>query len=743
MRGPLLVLLIALSLGGGTAVSQADGPPTNNDERPKIGLALSGGGARGAAHIGVLKVLEEYRVPIDYIAGTSMGAIIGGLYASGMTADELESAITQIDWADVFTDYIPRKERTFRRKRDDDYYLVKSKPGISGFKLKFPPGVLDAWKIDLLLKRYTLPAVTIRDFEQLTHPYNAIAADLVTGEAVILDYGDLALAMRASMSIPVAFAPREIDGVLLVDGGISQNLPVNAVRRMGADIVIAVDIGSPLQEREQLESVLSVTNQLITIMTRRNTDRQISTLTDNDIFIKPDLGDIKTASFERAGEAVPAGVAAAKIVGNLLEKLSIPEKDYRAYTSKRKGEPAPPVIDEVRIVNQSRLSDGVIAAYINVATGEPLDVDRLERDLYRLYGLQLFELVYYDITDEAGRTVLTVTARERSWGPNYLQFGFLIFEDYEGPNFNISVAYTRTAINRLNGEWRTNLQLGQEPALFTEIYQPLDHSLRYFLHARALVGEWAWNVFDSEGNKLSELGVFGYGGELSGGRELGTWGQLRAGLIRSAGTINVQVGDPNIPDRDYSTGEAYLQLWVDELDNIAFPRFGWALRTRVTAGLEALGSDAEFEQGLVEGWYPHTWGRYTALAGGRFYSTRDSDAPVQSLFRLGGFSRLSGYEYNELVGQHSALLYGMLFRRMGSSSLIPVYAGLTAEYGKVFPDKSEIRFDNMIAAGSVYLGLDTIIGPIYLAYGFAEAGRRNFYLFLGQPPRYRQVGFLN
>jgi len=735
--------LIALSLGGGTAASQADSPPANNDNRPKIGLALSGGGARGAAHIGVLKVLEEHRVPIDYIAGTSMGAIIGGLYATGMTADELESQITHIDWADIFTDYIPRKERTFRRKRDDDYYLVKSKPGISGFKLKFPPGVLDAWKIDLLLKRYTLPAVTIRDFEQLTHPYNAIAADLVTGEAVILDYGDLALAMRASMSIPVAFAPREIDGVLLVDGGITQNLPVNAVRRMGADIVIAVDIGSPLQEREQLESVLSVTNQLITIMTRRNTDRQIDTLTDSDVFIKPGLGDIKTASFERAGEAVPAGVAAAELVGDLLDKLSIPEKDYRAYTSKRKGEPAPPVIDEVRIVNQSRLSDGVVAAYIHVATGEPLDVDRLERDLYRLYGLQLFELVYYDITDEGGRTILTVTARERSWGPNYLQFGILVFEDYEGPNFNISIAYTRTAINRLNGEWRTNIQLGQEPALFTEVYQPLDHSLRYFLHARALIGEWAWNVFDSEGNKLSELGVFGYGGELSGGRELGTWGQLRAGLIRSAGTIKVQVGDPDIPDYDYNTGEAYLQLWVDELDNIAFPRSGGALRTRVTAGLEDLGSDADFEQGLVEGSYPRTWGRYTALAGGRFYTTRDSDAPVQSLFRLGGFTRLSGYEHNELVGQHSGLLYGMFFRRMGSSSLIPIYAGLTAEYGNVFPDKKEIRFDNMVAAGSVFLGLDTFVGPIYLAYGFAEAGRRNFYLFLGQPPRYRQVGFLN
>jgi NTE family protein len=741
-RWVLLLLCLALPpLSHDTA--RANGFPADNNKRPKIGLALSGGGARGAAHIGVLKVLEEHRVPVDYIAGTSMGAIVGGLYASGMSVDELESLITHVDWAETFTDFIPRKDRLFRRKRDDDYYLVKNKPGISGFKLKFPPGVLDGWKIDLLLKRYTLPVVTIRDFEQLSHPYNAIAANLETGEAVVLDYGDLALAIRASMSIPVAFAPRDIGGVLLVDGGISQNLPIDAVRRMGADVVIAVDISSPLREREQLQSVLSVTEQLTTLLTRRNTDRQISTLADNDIFIKPDLGDIKTASFDRAGDAVPAGVAAAETVSELLDELSMPEGDYRAYRSRRSRDPAPPVIDEVRIVNQSRVSEGVIAAYVDVAVGEPLDVDRLEKGLYRLYGLELFELVYYDITDEAGRTILTVTARERSWGPNYLQFGVLVFEDYEGPNFNIAVAYTRTAINRLNGEWRTNLQLGQEPTLFTEVYQPLDHHLRYFLHARALVGEWAWNVFDPEGNKLSELGVFGYGAELSGGRELGTWGQLRVGLIRAAGNIKVQVGDPEIPDQDFDTGEAYLQFWVDELDDTAFPRSGGSLRMRITAGLETLGSNVDYEQGTVEASYPRTWGRYTGLVGGRFATTRDSDAPVQSLFRLGGFTQLSGYEHQELLDQHSALLYGVFFRKMGKSSLIPIYAGFSAEYGNVFPDRNEIRFDNMISAGSVFLGLDTTIGPIYLAYGFAEAGRRNFYLFLGRPPRYRQAGFLD
>jgi NTE family protein len=735
---PVCVILATVCFG----FSPANGRSNDKSQRPKIGLALSGGGARGAAHIGVLKVLEERRVPVDYIAGTSMGAIVGGLYATGLSAAELDSLIGDIDWGDVFTDFIPRKERTFRRKRDDDHYLVKNKPGISGFKLKFPPGVLDGWKIDLLLKRYTLPVVTVRDFAELAHPFNAIAANLETGEAVVLDYGDLALAMRASMSIPVAFAPRDIDGVMLVDGGISQNLPIEAVRRMGADVVIAVDISTPLQEREQLESVLDVTDQLVSIMTHRNSDEQISTLTDEDIYIKPDLGDIKTASFSRAEEAVPAGVAAAESAGRQLDRLSVPEQEYRRYQDRNRRNTSPPVVDEVRIVNQSRVSDDVIAAYVEVPVGEPLDVDRLERQLYRLYGLELFELVYYDITEVEGRTVLTITARGRSWGPNYLQFGVVAFEDYEGPNFNVSVAYTRTAINRLNGEWRTSLQLGREPALLTEVYQPLDHSLRYFLHARALIGEQAWNIFDTKGNKLSELGVFGYGIEFSGGRELGTWGRVRAGLIRATGSAKVQVGDPDVPEQDFDIGEAYAQFWVDELDNVAFPRSGGALRARLTAGLEGLGSDEDYEQGMIDATYPRTRGRYTGIVGGRFYATRDSDAPLQSQFRLGGFTQLSGYEHNELIGQQSALLYVMFFRRMGSESLIPMYAGITAEYGNIFQDKSEIRFDNMIAAGSAFFGLDTLIGPIYLAYGFAEGGRRNFYLFLGQPPQYRRVGFL-
>jgi NTE family protein len=732
--GILCALTVALAVLPTWANGSAD--------RPKIGLALSGGGARGAAHIGVLKVLEEYRIPIDYIAGTSMGAIVGGLYASGLSSHELESLISEVDWADTFVDRIPRKDRSFRRKRDDDLFLVKNKPGVAPGGFHFPPGILDGQKIDLLLKKCTLPVVTVRDFDDLAIPFRAVAADIVTGEPVVLDHGDLALAMRASMSIPVVFAPREIDGRLLVDGGVSSNLPVDVVRRMGADVVIAVDISTPLAEREQIQSLLAVTDQLMIILTRRNTDEQIASLTGRDVFIQPDLGDITTTSFDRAAEAIPAGVTAAETALDKLERLSLPVEEYQSHLDERvRRSTEPPVIDEIRIVNQSRLADGVIAARLSSKTGEPLDVARLERDLSQIYGLEIFELVYYDVTIESGRTVLTVTIREASWGPNYLQFGLAVFEDYEGPNFNIAVAFTRTPINRLGGEWRTAIRIGQEPGVFTELFQPIDHKLRKYVHLMALAGEQAENVFDHEGRKLTEWNVRRYGVNAALGHELGTWGDVRLGLIREAGTTSIQVGDPTLPDSSFDTGDAFVQFFVDEVDDVAFPRYGGTFRIRFTAGREALGSDVNFEQGFVQGSYAHTKRRYTGLVGGMYGTTRNSNAPLQNLFRLGGFTRLSGLEYNELRGQHAAFLYGTFFRRMWNSKLLPAYLGLSVEYGNVFERRSDIDFDSGIAAGSVFFGVDTFIGPIYLAWGFAEGGRSNYYLFLGQPPTHRLSGF--
>jgi NTE family protein len=718
-------LLLFMICGGRSVAEQ---PPA----RPRIGLALSGGGARGAAHVGVLKVLEEARIPIDYIAGTSMGSIVGGLYAAGIPADDLERLITNTDWNAAFSDFIPRTDRSFRRKRDDDLYLVKHKPGLSRDGLLFPPGLIDGQQIDLLLKRYSLHAAGVRDFDELAIPFRCVAADLATGEPVVLDRGDLALAMRASMSIPVAFAPREIDGCLFVDGGISCNLPIDVVRRMGADIVIAVDISTPLRARDDLRSVIAVTDQIMGIMTRRDSDRQIASLRAGDVLINPDLGDITTASFDRAVEAIPIGYEAATAALDALARLSVSPEEYRAHMARRSARSAPSVVDEIRIVNNSRVADGVIAARLRVETGKPLDVDRLEDDLDQIFGLELFESVYYDLNAESGRTVLTVTLRERSWGPNYLQSGVAIFEDYEGANFNLAGAYTRTAINRLNGEWRLGVQIGQEPGAFTDLYQPITKSLRPFVHVKAAVTDRADNVFDAEGHKTGELGPFIYGGEIAAGRELGTLAEIRAGVLREAGTISTLVGPPGTPDVDFDIGEAYLQLWADELDNLHFPHSGGELRVRLSAGLEELGSDVHYEQGIIDGSVAGSLGRLTGLLEGTLATTRESDAPYVRLYRLGGFTRLSGLEQDELIGQHAGIVSALAYYRLADLTALSVYAGVSLEYGNVFQTRDEIALASGRAAGSVFLGLDTPIGPIYAAYGAAENDRGNYYLFLGR-----------
>lgn len=736
-----LFLITCVSPLSITRPIEAAETPDENTRRPAIGLVLSGGGARGAAHVGVLKVLEQNRIPIDFIAGTSMGALVGGLYASGMSPGELEAVISAIDWADAFSDKITRVDRSFRRKRDDDFYLVKHRPGIKGTKLSFPPGILDGQKIDLLLKKYTLPVSTIRDFDQLPIPFRAVATDIETGETYVIGKGDLALALRASMSIPAFFAPREIDGQLLVDGGVSSNLPIDIVRQMGADLVIAVDIGTPLSERDEIESVLDITGQISNILTRRNADEQIASLAGTDIFIKPDLGDITTASFNRAHEAVPIGARAAESVLEDLVKLRVSEDEYAAYLAKRSRRAAAPIIDKIRIVNQSRLDDEVIASRVTIAAGEPLDVDRLDKILSQIYGLNVFESVYYDVTVESGRTVLTITAREASWGPNYLQFGAAVFENFEGPNFNLAAAYTRTAVNGWNGEWRTHLQIGQEPGAFTEFYQPLGRGLKNFIHLKASFVELADNSFDSDGKNLMELGIRRYGGGVAAGRELGTWGEIRAGVRREGGAVKIQVGDPSVPESHFDTGEGFCQVHVDELDNVNFPHSGFYTRARFSAGLEALGSDNEYEQQLYEGAVAHTRSHLTVLLLGCFSTTRDSDAPYQSMYRLGGFTRLSGLQQEERKGQHAGLASVVMYRQLADFSLMTVYAGFSAEYGNVVQRREEIKPQNGIAAGSLFMGLDTILGPVYIAFGHAEGGRRNFYFILGQTFGGRNAAF--
>ncbi len=572
---PLLAgLVLVLALAGDTIAKDGS---RKDAQRPRIGLALSGGGARGAAHVGVLRVLEELRIPVDYIAGTSMGSIIAGLYASGMTLDEIEHALITMDWEHIFDDDPPREELSFRRKRDDDLYLFKAKPGIRDGELKFPAGLIQGQKFDLALRELTLPVAAVKDFDRLTIPFRAVASDIGTGQEVVLASGDLAKAMRASMAVPGAFAPAQIDGRVLVDGGITNNLPVSVVRDMGADIVIAVDISTPLASPDQVHNVLEITAQLTSIMTRTNTEQQIASLTQRDILIVPDLSDITSADFTRAGDAIPAGAAAAEGARPQLARLSLSESAYQAHLAARilpSGDR--PIVHFVQIRNDSNLADQVLRERLHIREGEPLDRVQLEKDIGNIYGLELFETIDYRLIEEGGKTGVLVDARARSWGPDYLQFGLALSSDFGGDStYNFGVAYLKTAINELGGEVRLGVQLGQDPGIAADWYQPLDYDSRYFFEPKIGYGASTYTLYTQDGNdKIAEYRVEQARLELAAGRELGVFGEARLGYRRAAGDVDLNVGSPLLPEGSFDSGSVFGRLSVDRLDNSNFPSEG-------------------------------------------------------------------------------------------------------------------------------------------------------------------------
>jgi len=725
------VLLLACGIGPATAVA---GAGSGHVDRPKIGLALSGGGARGAAHVGVLRVLEQMRIPVDYIAGTSMGSIIAGLYASGLTPDEIENALETMDWDHIFDDRPPREDRSFRRKRDDDLYLIKAKPGYSDGELKLPSGLVQGQKFDLALSELTQRSALISDFDKLPIPFRAVATDIGTGKSVVLSHGDLAIAMRASMAVPGAFAATVIDGQTLVDGGITNNLPISVVREMGADIVIAVDISTPLMKPEEVRNVLKITEQLTSIMTRTNTEAQIATLGSRDVLIVPDLGDIGSADFTKALEAVEAGRVAAEAHRSALAGLSLNEGDFQRHIAARAHPSAEaPIVHFVRIDNRSQLADGVIRERLHVREGEPLDTQQLEHDIGNIYGMELFESVRYQIVEEDGKTGILVEARERSWGPNYLQFGLALTSELDGEDaYNIGVSYLKTGINPLAGELRFAAQFGSEPGVGVDWYQPLDFTSNYFVESQ--IGYWRPNyyVFDSDGDRLAQYRVSIAALELSAGRDFDVYGEARIGYRIGTGSVDREVGAPELPEGDFDSGSVFARLSVDRLDNVAFPEHGYSGSLEYALFREGLGNDSDLDQLKLALGYFETFGAHTVGLGGTFNTTVDGAAAVQDRFRMGGFFNLSGYSQDSISGQHSALLGTTYYRRFTGLKYLPWYVGGTLEFGNVWEDKSDISWESLIASGSVFLGADTPLGPFYIGYGHAEAGRQSIFMSFGK-----------
>ena len=708
--------------------------PALPEGRPRIGLVLGGGGARGIAHISVLRKLEEMHVPVDCIAGTSMGALVGAMYASGMSVDDIEKTVLGLDWQRLFDDSLDRPERSFRRKKDDD--LVISAPGVGiGRKgVKIAGGILGGERILLLFEKLVEPVATIEDFDRLPIPFRAVAADINDGEPVLIQGGDLALAMRASMSLPGLFPPVPIDGHVLVDGGIARNLPVDVAKQMGADVIIAVDVGTPLAQLDPSASALAITSQLTGLMTVGNTREQIATLAATDVLITPALGEtVTTGSFDKGLEALSIGRDAAQAAQPRFAALSLDEASYRQHVATRTGrDSTPPLVQFVRLDNNSRYRDDVILSRVQVPLDQPLDSSALEDAMHQVYGLGTLSQATYEVVEEDGRTGVVLHVSEKSQGPNYLEAGLSASSDMNGrSNFNVRVGVLRSPINDTGGEVRTMLQLGDEPRLLAEYYQPFGSRGRYFFGARAEYESRGINTFDDDGNRLSDYEARQLGINLTGGREFGNYGAALVGLRRYTGTTRVEVGDPSQPETNYDIGEVFLEGSLDRLDSAYLPRNGYSVRLRYTFSLDAFGADSEFEQADFDAISAWSFGKHSVLGGLRYHVTTSGIAPLQSLYRLGGFSRLVGYQPNELSGQNYGVLLGGYSYEIGKLLGQEAMAGVLLEYGNAWNRRADMSLSNSDLNGSVYVGFDSWLGPILFGAGAREGGERNLFLEVG------------
>ena len=707
---------------------------------PVTCLVLSGGSARGAAHIGVLEALEELRIPVDCVVGTSMGAVVGGLYASGMSPARIREVVLSADWDDLFTDRPARESIPFRRKQFDNLPLFEFEFGLGRNGLTLPTGLIAGQKLDFLLSALTLHTADVVLFDELSIPYRAVATDLATGRMVVLDHGDLATAMRASMSVPGAFSPAVIDGADLVDGGIARNLPVDVARDWGAVRVIAVDISNPVRPQDKDISALGVVSRTMNMLMEQNMEASRRSIGPGDILIRPDLGDIGPGDFSRVAEAADRGREAVLALREELAPYVDPGdrfadfEDHRLLFTAHRGRQY--VLSGVEVEGLDRVDPSRVLSRVKIRTGEPLDINILGRDLARVYEMGDFERVGFDLVPDSEGHRLKIQATEKSWGPNFLRFGLELEADFRGAGeFAALAELTRVGVNRLGGEWRTLLAVGEESRFSTEFYQPLNPKGRWFVAPRFLWDREGEDLFNDDGT-VSRYLVDSFESRLDLGYQFGRFGEIRVGLSRGRLITDLDTGGVLQEAFRDDTGGFTGSIILDQLDSSNFPRHGFLAESRMFLSRGSLGADREYDKLFSLVADAGSWGPYTLVSAVSYGSGLGTVIPPYAEFALGGFLSLSGIPPESLRGQTSALARLVFYREV--ARLPPglgrgVYAGGSMEAGNAWPLGGTPALNDLRPAGSVFVGVDSVFGPFFLGYGRAETGDGSFYLFLGRP----------
>jgi len=709
------------------------------EDKPELVLVLSGGGARGVAHIGVIRVLEELHIAPDMVIGTSMGSIIGGLYAAGWSADDMQELVETIDWKNVFTDRVDRKDRSFRRKQDDRPVMIQGRLHFDGFKPVLPSGVIDGQRLELVLRTVEALSPASADFDDLPIPFRAVAADIATGEAVVIDSGSLATAMRASMSVPGAVPPVRIDGRDLVDGGIAANLPVGIAQELGARTIIAVDISSPLleEEGEEFESFMKIYTHLNSLLTAKNRDRDIARLGPDDVLIRPDLGDISFVSFDKVREAAAIGEEAARRQIEELRPFASSKERWATFEQRPWAQALAPIeIDRIRLENTSKVDDRLVHKALTIEPPESLDRKSLALDLLELYNTRYFGVIGFQLEEvEEDFLELVIETPPPPYGRGSLQFGIGFLDDFDGgSSYHVQVRHQYLPANRRGGEWETIFQIGTVAGARTSFYQPLDWGMRWFVEPSLLYERGKQEIW-FDGAAIAEYQFRSSDVRLAAGRVFGKWGELRLAAFTGKDRGSPRIGLPDFQSIDERRGGGEARFRIDTEDAVVFPTAGADVDLIYTASSASLGADTDFEQIWGKASYAWSMGKFTLMPYVEYGENLDPFESFFSLYSLGGLLRLSGLGTHELLGEKIAFArfvgYRQLFRMELAGMKIRIYAGLSLEAGNAYFAEESVSWGSMLKGFTVFVGGDTFVGPVILAYGRTDGNRDRFYLAIG------------
>jgi len=723
-----VVFILLLLLWPGATRAQQDAAPR---PRPKIGLALEGGGAMGLAHIGVLKWFEEHHIPVDYVAGTSMGGLVGGFYATGMTPDELKTLIDGMDWRKILGDRTPYEDLAFRRKEDQRAYPNSL---IFGLRrgLTLPAGLNAGHQIGLIIDRVTLPYGEVPSFDALPVPFRCVATDLVSGKPHVFQDGSLAVALRATMSIPGAFSPVHEGKAVYVDGGLLDNLPTDVVRAMGAEIVIAVHLERALVDAKDIQSVFSVLNHSVRVVLNEN---ELRSLAQADAIVSVPLAEYNTVDYAKSAQIMQRGYAAANARARLLEAFALDDADWQEHQQlrearKRNDVPTPQFI-QVEGTNTHEATD--VTRYVKRFQGKPVNPAKLDEVLTRLTGVGRYDSAGYRLVEKNGQTGLLVDVVEKNYAPPMFQTAFEVDGSQSGNvDFTMGTRFTFMDVAGFRSEWRTDLLLGNTYGIQTELFRPFRAESRWFFAPHADASDTTFQIY-AKNDPLADYRIYRINIGADVGYTFGRFSELRVGYEIGSLNTKLRLGSLIIPAVAGRVGQTRLRYLLDHTDDPVIPRRGFSAETNFRWFDQSPGANGAFPSMDLKLGYFQPIARpasfFLESEGGTTFGNKATGVPQ---FFLGGPVRLSAYGQNEFQGNQY-----YLFRAGFLRDLLPlppflgkkVYAVGAYEIGKMYGVTTGTEFPNDVAAGFL---AETALGPFFIGGSVGDSGHRKWFFQLGR-----------